>query len=408
VSAGLHVAVVGGGLAALRAAEGVVAHDATARVTVLGAERAAAYARPPLSKAVLAGATDGGELAVRRRPQHQDRITLRYDAPVAGADLARREVRLLAGGTLAWDALVVATGLRPRRLDVPGPSLGRHAVRTLPDVLELRAALARARRRVVVVGAGVLGCEIASTLAAGGHTVTVVDAGTTPMERALGPVAGERVLGLHREHGVQWCPRTTVAACTGKDAVDGVVLSGGAELPADVVVEAVGSTANTGWLDGSGLDLSDGVLADNHLLVGGRPDVAACGDVVRFPNPLFPGVLRRVEHWTMAGETARRAALSVLDRPPGRPATGRHGSPGAAPFCPLPYFWSEQHGLTLHGLGMTDDADDTLELERGPGGHVVYGHAKGGRLVAVTLFGLASRLPHYRELLLRALVPGRA
>jgi NADPH-dependent 2,4-dienoyl-CoA reductase/sulfur reductase-like enzyme len=187
-----------------------------------------------------------------------------------------------------------------------------------------------------------------------------------------------------------------VVACTGGDVVDGVELASGSHLPADVVVEAVGGRPNTEWLDAGSMDVSSGVLTGNDLLVEGHPEVAACGDVVRFPNPLFPGVLRRVEHWTMATETARQAGRSLV-RGWARPSAQGELVERIEPFRPLPYFWSEQHGLTVQGLGMIDAAEQTVELERGAAGEAAFGHLRSGRLVGVTLLGLGSRLAVHRE-----------
>jgi NADPH-dependent 2,4-dienoyl-CoA reductase/sulfur reductase-like enzyme len=139
-----HVAVVGAGLAGLRAAEAVLSCDQQARVSLLGEEAVAPYTRPPLSKAVLAGSTDVGGLALRQRPQRQGRLTLRPSSPVVASDLEGRQVTLADGAVVAWDGLVVATGLRPRRLDVPGPKAGRYALRSAADALALRSALGSA------------------------------------------------------------------------------------------------------------------------------------------------------------------------------------------------------------------------------------------------------------------------
>jgi NADPH-dependent 2,4-dienoyl-CoA reductase/sulfur reductase-like enzyme len=158
--------------------------------------------------------------------------------------------------------------------------------------------------------------------------------------------------------------------------VDGVELTSGSHLPADVVVEAVGGLPNTEWLDAGFGNVSSGVLTGNDLLVEGHPEVAACGDVVRFPNPLFPGVLRRVEHWTMAAETARRAGRSLVRRW-AAPSVPGDVVDSIEPFRPVPYFWSEQHGSTVQGLGMTDGSDETEVLEQGAAGEAVFGHLRG-------------------------------
>ena len=387
--------MVGGSLAGLRAAEGMATQCAQVQVTVIGDESVAPYSRPELSKGVLAGVTGADTLAFRQRMHGDPRVTWRLGTTVVDSDLDRRQVHLDTGEALPWDALVVASGLRARRLDAPGPASGRHVVRDMADVHRLRTAT-RGARNAVVVGAGVLGCELASTLRSLGLPVTLVHRDTVPLRSALGPVVGRRLQWLHERRGVRFRLGEKVAAYSGTDRVSGVELASGDHLPADLVVEAVGSLPNTQWLRAEQVDRSDGVLTGNDLLVAGRSDVAACGDVVRFPNPLYPYLLRRVEHWTMAGETSRRASASLL---------AAHGSAAPAPaaFAPLPYFWSEQHGMRLQGLGLVDGTDETSVLEGGADGEAVYGHRRAGRLVAVTLLAMSERLPHYRELLVESL-----
>ncbi|SFY53840.1 NAD(P)/FAD-dependent oxidoreductase [Streptomyces sp. F-1] len=375
------VVVAGAAMAGLRAAEQLRAAGWTGPITLIGDEPHMPYNRPPLSKEVLAGKAPFESLAFRPRASVAD-VRWRLGSTVVAADLDRRTVRLDDGETLAYAGLVVATGMRPRRLRCPGPLTGRHTVRTLDDAQGLRAALTRRGAKVVVVGAGFIGCEVAATAAAlGAAEVTVVDPQPLPMVGPLGDLLAGALLGRHERRGVRFALGRGVAAFEGEDHVTGVVLDDGTVLPADVVVESVGSVANTEWLDGNGLDLSDGVLTDEHLRAGGRPEVVAVGDVARFPNARYDGVPRRVEHWSIPTDTAKHAARVLAAHLAG-------DDPGLAPFAPLPTFWSDQHDFRLQSFGAPAlGKDDVRVLDGDPDGDVLAGYHTGGRLVGVVALG---------------------
>lgn len=361
------VVVVGGSLGGLRAAEQLRAAGHDGPLTVLGAEPHPPYNRPPLSKEVLAGqepvapAELASRLAFRRRASVAD-VDFRLGDPVVAADLRARTVRTAAGVELAYDGLVVATGLRPRRLDAPGPTAGRHVLRTVEDSHGLRTDLARlaggTAARVVVVGAGFIGCESAATLRHLGHDVTVVEPAGAPMERVLGTVPSNAIQRHLEAAGIRFVLGTGITGYLGEQRVEGVVLGSGRVLPADVVVEAVGSVCNTEWLAGNGLDLADGVLADNRLRVVGADRVVAVGDVARFPNPLFDDVPRRVEHWSIPSDTARCAAATLLG--------DLAGTPSYDEFAPVPSFWSDQLDLRLQSVGSPALADEVVVAEGDP------------------------------------------
>lgn len=352
-----HVAVVGGSLAGLRSAEQLRALGHTGPITVFSAERHLPYNRPPLSKEALgefesATAEElAGRLAFRRRASIAD-VDIRLATPVATADLGAHRLTLDSGDEQAYDALVIATGLRPRRLVAPGPARGRHVLRTVEDCVGLRAAL-RPGSRAVVIGGGFIGCEVAGTLRTLGHDVTVVEPAGPPMQRVLGSDLAAAVQGHLTARGIEFVIGTGVVSFTGDDAVTGVELATGETLRADIVVEAIGSVCNVEWLYGQGLDLSDGVLTDNRLAVAGVADTVAVGDLARFPNPLFDDVPRRVEHWSIPGDTANRAAATLL---------GPHDND--APFAPVPAFWSNQLDLRLQSYGSPALAD-AAHLEEG-------------------------------------------
>lgn len=389
-----RIVIAGASMGGLRAAERLRAAGFTGEIVAIGDETHLPYNRPPLSKEALASEVTHEAVAFRLRPAVSD-VSWRLGVPVVAADLQARAVRLADDRELEYDGLVIATGMRPRRLPTPGPARGRHVVRTLEDAAALRDEL-RPGAEVLVVGAGFIGCEVAATARGLGASVTVVAPEAVPMLRPLGDELGAALQRRHEERGVRFLLGRTVRRFLGDARVDGAELSDGALVDADVVVEAVGSASNTEWLDGNGLDLSDGVLCDNTLRVEGRPDVVAVGDVARFPNPRYDDVPRRVEHWSIPTDTARRAAgtmlagLGLADHDPGA-------------FAPLPTFWSDQHDLRIQSFGAPAlGQDDIRVLEGDLDGEVVVGYHRGASLVGVVLIGLPSAVNRYRALLMHA------
>lgn len=361
---GAHIAVVGASLAGLRTAEQLRAAGHTGPVTVLGDERYQPYNRPPLSKELLsapdrpAAEELHAKVAFRRRASVAD-VDFRLGLPVVEADLGRGRLTLEDGSAVTFDGLVAATGLRPRRLGLPGPAAGRYALRTLDDCVALRGVLG-AGRRVVVVGAGFIGCEVAATALRLGCRVTVVEPTGAPMNRVLGDLLARAVQRHHERAGIAFVLGRSLAGFTGDTRVSGVELDDGTRLDADVVVEAVGCVPNTEWLAGNaGLDLSDGVRCDNRMLADGSDRLVAAGDVARFPNPLFDDVPRRVEHWSIPADTARRAAATLT-------ALLAGDAPDPAPFTPVPSFWSDQLDLRLQSFGSPGLADEVRVEEGDP------------------------------------------
>ncbi|MCX5259673.1 FAD-dependent oxidoreductase [Streptomyces canus] len=389
---GAGIVVAGASLGGLRAAEQLRAAGWSGPITVVGDEPHMPYNRPPLSKEVLAGKAPFASLAFTPKAAAAD-VEWRLGARIVASRLTERTVSLEDGSVLPYDGLVVATGMRPRRLRCPGPLTGRHTVRTIDDAQGLRDELTRPGARVVVVGGGFIGCEVAAAaVALGVAEVTVVDPLPLPMVGPLGELLARALLKRHQERGVRFVLGTGVAGFEGEDRVTGVVLSDGTVLGADVVVESVGSVANTEWLDGNGLDLTDGVLTDGSLRVGGRPEVVAVGDVARFPNARYDGVPRRVEHWSIPTDTAKHAAKTLVGADPG-------------PFAPLPTFWSDQHEFRLQSFGAPLlGRDDVRILDGDPAGDVLVGYHTGGRLVGVVALGghaAATGAARYRAQLLR-------
>ncbi len=399
------VVVVGASLGGLRAAEQLRAHGFDGEITVVGEERYAPYNRPPLSKEALA--TDhGGDAAALERAlgfrakRGMSDVSWLLGTRVESASLSTRTVVLADGRTLAFDGLVAATGLRPRRLPHAEPGRGRHVLRTIDDAVALRADL-RPGARVVVVGAGFIGCEVASTARSLGADVTVVEPLPAPMVRGVGEAVGRALLQHHVDAGATFITGLGVAGLEPSHAdpgrVGGVVLDDGTVLPADVVVESVGSHPNVEWLAGNGLDLTDGLLCDNHLRVEGQPDLVAVGDIARFPNPNFGVVARRVEHWSIPSETARRAAQTLAARLCDSPVDD-------SVFAPVPTFWSDQFGLRLQSFGAPGLAE-RVEVVDGSLSNLDCGLAAsyhlGTRLIGVLLVNVpAARHQQYRSLVL--------
>src|SRR5215470_6648049 len=266
-----RIVVVGASLGGLRVAEAARAARFTGEIVIVGQEPHLPYSRPPLSKEALAGGISHEVLEFRRRKSVDD-VEWRLGTAVIELDLEDRAVALSDGTALTFDGLVVATGLRPRRLGLESPAEGRYVLRTLEDAVALRARLVPGAR-IVIIGAGFIGCEVAATATTMGCRVDVVAPEAVPLERPLGPLAGEAMRRRHERHGVRFhLGRLPVALRAGPEdpgRTGEVVLDDGTELPADAVVEALGCLPNVEWMGGpghgSGLDLSDGVLTDGWL-----------------------------------------------------------------------------------------------------------------------------------------------
>jgi len=388
----MRVVVAGAGMAGLRSAEAIRKAGFDGEITVVGAEPHMPYNRPPLSKDAIGASFDQAQLPFRIGKAAAG-VSWRLGTPAVAADLAARTVTLADGAVLEWAGLVAATGTRSRRLSLPGPLAGRHAIRTLDDMDALRKDLNLARR-IVVIGAGFIGCEVAAAARAGGMEVTVVEPEPLPMRRPLGDELAAALLRRHEAHGVRFRLGAAPIVFEGDGRVRAVTLTDGTTLDADLVIESVGSIPNTEWLDGNGLDLAAGVACDERLHVlaaggTGRGDIVAAGDAARFPHPLLPGEPRRIEHWAVAADTGRHAGAALA-----RHLSG--GDPAAGPaFTAVPAFWSDQHGLRIQSFGVTGSGGASV-LEGDLDGDVAVGYERDGRLVGVTLVGLGGRYAHYR------------
>jgi 3-phenylpropionate/trans-cinnamate dioxygenase ferredoxin reductase subunit len=381
------IAVVGGSLGGLRAAEQLRAHGFAGDIVVFGDEAHAPYNRPPLSKELLIdGGTAPEALAAvqfRQRASVAD-VQWRLGTKVEASDLAAHTLTLATGEVVPYAGLVIASGLRPRRLPFQHPAKERFVLRTLEDSLALHEAL-RPGARVVVVGAGFIGCEVAAAAVSRGCAVTVIEGASGPMERSIGAELSAAMRTFLTERGIEFREAVRVTGfLTGSSGhCAGVSLSDGSAMAADVVVESIGSIANVEWLGGNGLDLSDGVLCDEHLTVVGAPHAVAVGDIARFPDSLLGGPARRIEHWATPGDTAKIAARTLL--------ASLAGEPVPTPTPPLPSFWTDLFGVRLQGVGSPGLATSTEVLEGtadNPADGIAMGYYRDDALIGVVTVGL--------------------
>lgn len=388
----MGVIVVGAGLGGLRASESLRAAGYSGEITVIADEEYLPYNRPPLSKEALAGGVDVASLEFRRKPSVED-VRWLLGNPVVESDLDARTVTLSDGTTLGFDGLVAASGIRPRRLPIPGPSDGRFALRTAADAIAVREYL-HPGASVIIMGAGFIGCEVAATAIKLGCTVHVVALDEEPMIRPLGTELGAAMRRRHEARGVHFHLGQTIDGFSGTDRVQSISLSDGTELPADVVIEAVGSVANTEWLRGNDLDLSDGLLTDSAMQVHtALAPLVAVGDLARHPNGLFGEVPRRIEHWNIPTETAKRAGPTLA-------ALLRGDEPDRSPFLAMPAFWSDQYEFTLQSFGMPGIADRTEVVSGAVDEPCIVEYSDASGLVGVVGVDRTSEVAKYRKALL--------
>lgn len=387
------VVVVGASLGGLRSAQALRREGYVGPITVIGDERHLPYNRPPLSKGI-SDLLGHEQVALPLRSDTAD-VDWVLGERVRSADLAARTLST-SRGDLAYRALIIATGVRPKRVSGSDRAGGCLSLRTLEDALELRERLT-AGAEVVVCGSGFVGCEVAAAAIDQGCRVTVVSASPFPMESSLGALLGEELLRRHRDRGIDFRLGRRVVRAVGKGRVTAAELDDGIMLPCDVLVEAVGSEPNVEWLRGNGLDLSAGVLTDRGMRAvredgAHMVDVFAVGDVARFPSDRYGAQAVAVEHWNIPGETARRAARVLKAELEGEDVEGIL----AEVFAPIPSFWSDQGDIHLLAYGLPSLADRVELLEGEVTGDFVAGYFRGGELVAVCGVGPRAAVMRYR------------
>lgn len=361
--------IVGASLAGLRAAETLRSEGFTGRITMVGGEGHRPYDRPPLSKKLLAGEWEPDRIALRK-PDDLAGLDLewRLGTRAEGLDAVNRRVQLAHGDSVSYDGLIIATGAVPRSLPGQPSWSGIHVLRTLDDSLALRGELGPGRR-VVVIGAGFIGLEVAATARGRGCDVTVLEGAPAPMMRGLGAEMGRAAALVHGDNGVD--VRTSVLVdglVEGRPGcVGGVRLRDGDVVPADVVVVGIGVAPATDWLEGSPLSISDGVRCDATLNAGasaGLSHIYAAGDVCRWFNQLYDREMR-VEHWTTASEQGAAAARNLL-------AGSRDEEP--RPYAAVPFFWSDQFTARIQFLGRAEGDENV---------HIVIGSPEERSFVAL-------------------------
>lgn len=342
--------LVGGGLAVSRAVEGIRSLDESGSIVLVTEEERLPYERPPLSKAALKG-DDPVESAFTHEQSWYDtnHVDLRIGDCAASLDAKAHTVTLHGGDTVAYDKLLIATGSSARALDVPGADLdGVLYLRTMPESSALRARFASGHR-VVIVGAGWIGLEVAAAAAEAGCQVTVVEPQPSPLFGVLGPQIGGWFADLHRSHGVEFHFGEGVERLTGDGHVSGVVTKSGQTLAADTVVVGVGISPNTDLAEDAGLTVENGILTDSSLR-SSDDHVWAAGDVANWLSPTLETHLR-VEHWANAND--------------GGYAAGRAMAGSDELYDPIPFFFSDQYDIGLEYAGYVARGTDTEIVIRG-------------------------------------------
>jgi len=385
------IVIVGSSLAGLRAAETLRQEKFDGRIVMIGAEDRAPYDRPPLSKKVLSGEWDADRVTLRK-PDDLATLNLEWKlgSPAVDLNTSERTVTLASGETIAFDGLIIATGGIVKRLPNQPTWRGVHTLRSLDDSLALREELADGRR-VVVIGAGFIGLEVAATARGRGCEVTVLEGLEAPMIRGLGAEMGRNAALVHEDNGVglRFGVRVSGLVEGEPGVVAGVALESGEVVPADVVLVGIGVAPSTDWLTTSGLTIRDGVVCDRTLNAGVR-GVYAAGDVCRWHNDLYDREMR-VEHWTTASEQGAAAARNLL-------AVARGEEP--KPFVDVPFFWSDQFTARIQFVGRAEGGENATIVVGSPEERqFVALYEREGRLVAALGVSRPRQLMPFRKLI---------
>lgn len=363
-----ELVIVGGGLASARAIKSYREAGGGGRIALVSADASLPYHRPPLSKRFLRGESEAADALVEQEPFYAEHgVEARLGAEAAGVDTGARAVELATGERLGYGKLLLATGARPRRLDVPGADLPSvFSLRTLADAARLREA-ARSASRAVVVGAGFIGCEVAASLRHLGLDVTLVHRGAGLFEQLRAPELSAQLTELYRQRGVELVLRDEVA----EFRAGSVETRAGRSLPADIAVVGVGVSPSVELLAGSGVELGDGVVVDERYRTS-APDVYAAGDVACFQDPVF-GRRRRVEHWSNANYQGAEV---------GKLLAGAQGG-----YDVVSSFFTELFGTVLRVFGDTSAFDELVLDGSLDEGRLLGTYLANGRMVGAVLTG---------------------
>lgn len=388
------VIIVGASLGGLRAAEALRRNGYPGEITIIGDEPYMPYNRPPLSKDLLSEGKGFEDVAYPIKDSLVDVEWILGDRVVA-LDSTSCEVTLASGKVLGFSKAILATGLSAKPLPIPSHGLtGVFTLRNLDDALELGSAL-QPGKKVVILGSGFIGCEVAATASKRGCEVWVASSSRIPLHRALGSDLGLQIQRIHEANGVKFQFGASIFGLIGETKVEQVILDSGVILDCDVLVVAIGSNPNVDFLVDSNLDTSDGILVNNFMqAITTSGDVLehiyAVGDVARYTNPLFDDTPRRVEHWNLPTETAKRAAesicidLGILDLV-------------QSTFAPLPSFWSDQYDTHLLAFGMPYIADSNKLIAGEITGECIFEYYRQGKLVGVCGIGMRAAVQKYRN-----------
>lgn len=374
-----RIVIVGGSLAGVHAIEGLREHGFSGKITLVGAESHLPYDRPPLSKEALRNGPDLDALLLHEGDWYEEKgVELLLGQQARDLNVANKYIVIGEGTNIGYDGLVIATGSQPRRLATSG-AIPIQVLRTVDDCAQLSRRMAEVRS-VVVIGGGFIGLEVAATAKEMGCEVSVVELAPVPLSRVLGDEVGEWFKNYHAIHGVGLHCSCSLASVKRRAGGAEVRLSNGELLTADLVVAGVGASPATGWLEASGLALSNGIICDKALRTS-VPDVVAAGDVARWYNPLFDEEMR-IEQWTNAVEQGRHAAMTLLG--------------GTDAYAAVPYFWSDQFESKMRFVGRSNAADQVEIVERSDDSLVVV-FGRGGVEVGALCVNATRQLIAHRK-----------
>ena len=369
--------IVGAGQCGVRTAHALRENGWDGEITLLGNEGTAPYDRPPLSKAVLLGERSTAQCAFHDDAFYRDqRIDLRVDACVQQIDRGARKVVLQDGRTIDYQRLLIATGAEPRRLDVPGAHLeGVHLLRTASDANALADVLQPARR-IVIVGAGFIGLEVAASAVARGCEVVVIEAGARALMRAVPEVVAGYLIDKHHRMGVKIHFAAQIDRLLGTTRVTGIKLKDGTQIDCDCVIVGIGVKPRTELAEAAGIDVADGIAVDDTLRTN-DPHIFAAGDVCSFPHRLFRRRIR-LECWKNAEDHARIVARNMLER--------------GETYSEVPWFWSNQYDMTIQIAGMPAFGVQSVVRETGDTSRIFFALDRDGVLVGASGVGKVSEI----------------